>query len=189
MNKISGILFLIALLSICAFPQEKSKDDKSQEKPNFSGTWVIDKEKSYSSSEERKNVSHYTLVIAHSGEQIKIFRNYIIKNNKSSYTDILYTDKRKERNVDSTGMTMQGDIESKTSWKKQTIVRHFIYDTSQMPAYTISDEKYSLSKDGKILTITIEYSLILSYSTSSQDAVRQNGYSLPKRQLVFNKQE
>lgn len=191
MKKLSIILFLIAILGVFSFAQEIEKDKNSQEKPNFSGTWIIDKQKSFSRSDERNNIENYTITIAQSGDEIKISRVYTIKNDRSSYTEILYTDKRGEKNVDKTGMTNNGEIKSKTFWKKQSVVRRFQYDKSGfgMPAYIVSGEKYSLSDDGRVLTITTEYELGSQLSEQGRAAVQQNGYSIPKRQLVFNKQE
>lgn len=190
MNKIFNVLLIITLFSFCALAQKADKNKGIEDKPNFSGTWIIDKEKSYSKSADRKNVSDYTLIITHSGNELKVFRDYTVKTDKNSYTEILYTDKRKEKNVDKTGMTMQAEIKSETFWKKQAIVRRFLYDRSgnEMPPYIISGEKYSLSKDGKVLTITIEYELS-SNSYMASEALRQNGNTVPKRQLIFNKQE
>jgi hypothetical protein len=191
MNKFFTILFSITLFSLCIPAQEKSKDNKSEEKPNFSGTWLIDKEKSYPTSAERKSVGDYTVVIAHTGDELKISRKYTVKNIKGGYTETLYTDRREEKNVDNTGMTMEAEIKSETFWKKQTVVRRFLYDKTgrQMPAYIISGEIYSLSKDGKVLTITAEYELTSPFTEAGRAATERNGYIVPKRRLIFNKQE
>jgi hypothetical protein len=57
-----------------------------------------------------------------------------------------------------------------------------------MPPFVISNERYSLSKDGKVLTITAEYELS-SISQAGRAAMQQNDYFVPKRKLIFNKQE
>jgi hypothetical protein len=191
MKKLLTVLFLSFLLNLCVFAQEKAKDDAPQEKPNFSGTWILDEKKSFSRSEERENISDYELVITHSGEELKIVRSYISKNNKNYYSEILYTDKRKENNVDKAGITTRAEIKSETFWKKQTIVRRFLYNKTipGAPAYLLSNEKFSLSKDGKILTITTEFELGSLNSEMARAAMQQNGSSNLKRQLIFNKKD
>jgi hypothetical protein len=188
MVRLFGFFFLLMCLSFSVSAQEK-KENESQEKPNLSGTWVIDKEKSYPKSSERKKVDYYRLIISHSDEEIKIARDYSFNNQRSSFTEILFTDKRGEKNVDRTGMTNFPEIKSQTFWKKQTIVRRFLYSKSDVGTpYVISGEKYTLSDDGKTLTITTEYELG-SRSDLAQAAIHQNGFTIPKTQLVFIKQQ
>ncbi len=134
-------------------------------------------------------MNDYTLTISHSGEEIKIARNYSFNNQRSSFTEIFFTDKRGEKNVDKTGMTNFPEIKSKTFWKKQAVVRRFLYSKSDVGTpYVISSEKYTLSNNGKILTITIEFELG-SRSDLAQAAIQQNGFTAPKAQLVFIKQQ
>ena len=64
------------------------------------GTWILNEERSYSKSKDRENISDYKVIITHIGEEIKnTSRSYIEKNNKNSYSEILYTDKRGEKNL------------------------------------------------------------------------------------------
>ena len=172
-------------------PAQEEKDKKSPERPNFSGTWVIDKEKSYTNAETRRSVADYTIVIAHNGDEMKISRNYTIKNNKSSYTEIFYLDKRKEKNVDKTGITNEPEIKSETFWKKQTVVRRFLYSRSGggMPAYIPALEKYSLSKDGKVLTITTEFNLSSFGSDERRVSAPSDDGMNRQTRLIFNRQD
>jgi hypothetical protein len=189
MIKLSIFFLLIASFSFSIAAQEKKKENEASGKPNLSGTWIIDKEKSYSKSSERKKVDYYKLIISHSGEEIKIARNYSFNNQRSSFTEILFTDKRGERNLDKTGMTDFPEIKSATFWKKQSIVRRFLYNKRDTGTpYVVSSEKYALSDDGKTLTITTEYELG-SRSELTQSAIQQNGFTVPKTQLIFIKQQ
>jgi hypothetical protein len=192
MSKHLGILISIVLLSLAVTAQEKTVDDQAGKRPDFSGTWVLDEEKSYSKSEDRENMDKYQMIIKHSGEEIEIFRTYVFKNRNNRYTEILYTDKRGEKNLDTSGASSKSEISSKTTWKKQTIVRKYqavreIFGGS--PIYVLSKQIFKLSKDRLVLEITTEFVLNSVSNEIARATIRQNGFSAPKYKLIFNRQE
>ncbi len=146
-------LFLLLLVST-AWSQQKT----AGEQPNFTGTWLLDVKSLSKSAAEA--VSDYVLTIEHTGDEIRLRQQYKESGRAAGYSETIYTDERKEENVDTTGVTQWGDrvsfsIKSKSAWKKRIVVHKFIYDTRSVgTAYLIDKQTISLSADGKVLTIT-----------------------------------
>jgi len=130
MKRIIFIWGLIFLSLTTCFAQ------KTETKLNISGKWSFDEKSSrvlvFQTPEE------YTLDITQTDTEVKIESKIVRKGRIFTTETILYLDGRGEVN---------GKIESKTVLKGNAIIRKMISKLSG------PDEKYSLSKDGKKLTI------------------------------------
>jgi hypothetical protein len=148
------IIVMFAVSTIWA-----QKGDPKLDSPDLSGTWLLDTNSL--SSSQRKSVKDYVLTIEQVDSEVKITRRYTENGHSIAFSETLYTDKRKEENFDANG-TNSGfgkvTITSKSYWKKRSIIREFIYNKSDARiAYLLDRQVFSLSKDGRVLTITTEY--------------------------------
>lgn len=183
-KSLSVFVIMLFLCVSCILAQNKI----SQDKPDLSGTWILDKKES---PRYFKNVEDYTLEISHTGEQIKITKNY--KNNGATvnYTLILFTDKRGEKNVVPLG-DKPTEIESKTYWNKDELYRDYSYfqtfaSIRNNMYYRRNIEKYKLSEDGKKLTVIFENRSSTQVSGNENPRLRLNVPNPTK--LVFRKAE
>lgn len=148
---------IIALFAVSTIWAQKA--DPKPDNPNLSGTWLLDINSL--SSSQRKTIKDYVLTIEQVDSEVKINRRYTEKGQPMVSTETLYTDKRKEENFDTNGVNGgfgKLTITSKSYWKKRSIIREFIYNKSDARiAYLLDRQIFSLSIDGKVLTITTEY--------------------------------
>ena len=185
--KILIAFYVIVLLFSSGLAQ---RADPMPTHPNLSGTWMLDKKSL--PKRMRDQLSDYTLTIEHTGDLVKIDREYFDKGNKVKYTESLYTDKRKEENIDFSGVTFREGfgkvvITSKSYWKKRAIIREFIYSKSDIRvAYLMDRQRLELSADGNTLTITTEFQPNIQTTTTSGEAIPRPGdMSTVERKLVF----
>lgn len=148
MKKIITLTLAIFLLSFCALAQ----DDKTESRPDFSGTWIFDEKRS--SVENEGFYKNYTLIISHAEPEIKITRTAIFMGKNKSKDLILYTDKRGETNFPFFSEE-NPKVKSKTYWKKNTLVSEYRQNDSPFATGvgTGGSDKYSLSEDKKTLII------------------------------------
>ena len=151
MNKLYFAITLIGILSFVSFAQ-KSKVQMT-DKPDFTGTWENENKKSFS-------FENRMLIITHVNEELNISESFEYKKKPISNNLILYSDGRGERNfIFVPGVDSKVEIKSKTSWKKNKLIRKFSF-TLSVPGNTERNlydhettEKYSLSKDGNSLIV------------------------------------
>ncbi|MEZ5428929.1 MAG: hypothetical protein R2747_21970 [Pyrinomonadaceae bacterium] len=179
--KFLQISLTIMIFGLGVFAQTK------QEKPDFSGTWILNQETSSPDSKTLENYEDFRLVISHKDPEITIRKSYLYKNKPLSYEIILFTDKRKE--VNKTPLTPEqfSEIESQTFWRKKTLFRKYESPATGNTVRLIY-EKYSLSDDGKTLTISTENRIFRSGNNSGLGRSTSSSSFAPGRKLVFTKQ-
>lgn len=164
------LIILILLTAFCVVPVAAQETDKknNKEKPNLSGTWILDESKSrdlmkelFKKSEkpespDRKVVQKLT--IEHREPEIKLVETQTVevfdgsgkligREEKNLLNLIFYTDKRGEKNV----FDQNQSFESRTAWKGKEIFSAVTVDSKKN---IISSIKFALSKNGDELTIT-----------------------------------
>lgn len=180
MKKSLGIFTIVLLLSVsCLLAQDKI----NREKPDFSGTWALDKK---ASTNYVKHLEDYTLKISASGKKIQISRNYKSNGEPVNFTLTLFPDQTGEKNLIPFGTDKTEEIRSETYWKNDWLYRNFTfyaaYDRNNIFQTT---ERYKLSKDGEKLTI---YSQSHRYIQLSGDESADR-YPPLSTKLVFRKME
>jgi hypothetical protein len=127
------ILTLILLIFTTGLAQ------KTETKFNLSGDWILDKK---SSNPLFKMPDAYTLKIVQTETELTIDKTYVANGQTTISRTILYLDGRGEKN---------NDLETKTILRKNSLVRDRILREGDIKIG--QREKYTLSKDGKKLTI------------------------------------
>ncbi len=161
--KTLGLSLAGTILSVALFAQEK---------PNFSGTWTLDREKS-----EVGNVGGGgggrgpgmggNLTIQHAGEAITIQRKFNFQGEERTIEAKHTTDGKENINAG----FRDSSIKSKTSWEGTTLVTESKMETPNGTRET--KEVRSLSADGKTMTV---------------DTTVKGGFGEGTRKLVYNKQ-
>jgi hypothetical protein len=180
MNRITKINAF--LLLFCSFALAQNNTNA---KLDFNGTWVIDEEKSFSLKEMREGYKNYILEISDDGTIFKINKSRLFHGQPVNFKVILFTDERGESNTFSIG-NKSAEVKSKTGRKKGSVIRQYKYEIEGKNGKSkhSGNEKYTLSKDGKILTLTIAASSEIPIPPFSG---RVNARSLNK--LIFYKKD
>ena len=156
-----GVLLTVAALACTCFGQDK---------PNFSGTWKLNLGRSdFGPSRE---VFTQTDVIQQNGQTIKVTVAFETEKEKRQYTVTFVTDGNEievPKDAREQGATLQT---VSASWEGAVLVVHNRLTIQNEVITTVS--RYSLSADGKLLTIS-------QYANSTRG---KNGY---RRTLVFDK--
>jgi len=125
--------------------------------PDFSGTWVLDASKSDQMSMGRQGGGgtppNITLTIQQSGNELAITRTMEMGGNQRTSDQKFTLDGKENTN---TAMMGRGEMVSKSRWDGGTLV---IEGTQKISSprgemEIATKEAYSLSEDGKVLTIT-----------------------------------
>jgi hypothetical protein len=143
------------------------------QKPDFSGTWKLDKEKSDVGTEERggrfRGGMFDSIVIEHKDPELVIKRKMNRPSGEERTAESKYTTDGKENaNEGFRGMTTK----SKTHWEGDKLVTESTMETQRGTMET--KEVRSLSADGKTMTV---------------EMTTKGGPREGTRKLVFNKQE
>jgi hypothetical protein len=143
-----GLWMLLAVAAVAA-QNDKNKAEKDA-KPDFSGTWILDKTLSDSLDHD------LALIIVHREPEIKIISQRRSKGQEKTEEQVYRTDGKAERS--STGVNQ--DSEQRTLWWGKTLVRRSVNQTTfpgrgSRAVKVVTIEEWSLSKDGKTLTRTI----------------------------------
>ena len=166
--KLNRLMLSIASLLVClhvGWAQDQ--------RPDFSGTWKLDKEKSDVGAEERngrfRGGMFDSLVIEHKDPELIIKRKMNLPSGEERTTQSKYTtDGKDNTNEGFRGMTSK----SKTHWEGDKLVTE---STRETPRGTIeTKEVRSLSADGKTMTV---------------ESTTKGGPREGTRKLVYNKQE
>ena len=169
------ITLLCLAVSICA--AQNADNGAGKNKPNLSGTWVLDKSKS------AKLDYDLTLVIVHREPEIKINRMLKAGSEEQVEESLFYTDGRAEWD------SRKGywDNKSITRWSGAKLVRRSsgsnpLSDGRRNAPSIVTTEEWELSKDGKTLTRTV------SSSGRVMDAILMSGSQVSsKSKFVFNR--
>jgi hypothetical protein len=146
--------FFLILLSINLFFAAGSKSFSThQNKPDFSGTWVVDFPLSGVSEDYRKKLPYdeLTFIITHQEPELRITRK-LVKNKKERVQEVVYyTDGRGEKRVD-----LRNDkilIKSKTTWEGNKLVSKNpeVHSVGSDFYHSETTESFELSPDSKTL--------------------------------------
>lgn len=184
-NKLKNILALAAVVVFLSFGVAAQKKT-AEEKPDFSGKWILDEKASYFSLDQGKHYDEYVLEIRQDGDEINLKRTFLYQNKPISYETTIYADKRGELNSVPTTSGEEFEFKSKTRRKKNSIVREFIKDPRASRFGTVGlyrTERYSLSADGKTLTVETDNMLTSPLS----DAMTRPSRSFSQKH-VFRKE-
>ena len=124
--------------------------------PDFSGTWVLDASKSDQMGMGRRGGGippNITLTIKQSGNELSITREIEMGGNQRSSEAKFTLDGKENTN---SGMMGRGEMVSKSRWEGDNLVIEGTQKiSSQRGEMEIATKEiYSLSADGKVLTIT-----------------------------------
>ena len=122
----------------------------AQDKPNFSGTWVIDLTKSdFGPLPVPESMS---LVVTHKDPALKIVSKQKGEMGEVTNERNVTTDGKDSTNKLNTGMGDPQTIVSKTSWSGKTLVSTYNLDAQGTPVGV--KDTWELSPDAKVLTVT-----------------------------------
>ncbi|HEY8560955.1 MAG TPA: hypothetical protein VIL74_11330 [Pyrinomonadaceae bacterium] len=173
MNKILLTVLLTSFFALNIFAQ-KEKDHNVDE---FCGSWVLDEDRSFVDQEIKDNFEDYKLAIARNESELKLSQSYSFKGQTYDRAVNLWTDKKGEDNnytilniieLDNSRLFYKLEdvkLKSKSQFKNGKIMRQGSYkrDFDQYPY--IVEEIYSLSDDGKVLTILTQIRALTTEST------------------------
>lgn len=134
--------------------------------PNFSGTWVYDRTRSEARDSTKDYRAARELTVEHAGIEFKM--EIRSKSDQTvSEKNLFYTDGRGEKFLRSS-LGGQVESESRTVWERGDLVRQYSYQIDAFAAISAKRkgntsssnvrvaERYGLSADGSMLTISIE---------------------------------
>jgi hypothetical protein len=187
-KKVIISLLVLSFIVMCFGANGRSRDNK-QDKPNFSGTWKLDRTRgNYVSRASLKPEDDLMLVISHAEPEIKVIRKFIKGGQKQIQDLTYYSDCRGE-----VGYTFidRKKSKSKTEWEGAAIVSRFsvpLESTSREDTYVNVTESWVLSDDGKTLTQTQQFQ-ISKKSRSSLDSQlpRIPMPQITETQIFFNR--
>lgn len=148
MKTFKNIILLLCALFLLNNGMASAKD------ANYSGTWVLDKEKSTLSDRWSQALVSATLTITHKGDDLKIkSEQEYTQRDRSDEMELKIGGDQVERET----MGGRGNIKSKAMLskdKKNLIIVSDIKFSGNRGTFTMtSTDTYSLSKDGKMLTV------------------------------------
>jgi hypothetical protein len=150
---IIACLWASSCLAVSWAQNERNKPT-SQLRPNFSGTWVLDKSKSQISEYDLLSDMDLTLVISQKEPEIKIIRKYFLKGYEGWQELLYFSDQRGETNPS----IIEGEtIKSKTKWEGRKLVTRSSIRSMFTPGVMITYDRvdeWKLSNDGQTLTET-----------------------------------
>ena len=150
MRKVISLIILSVLLSLHIFAQ--TKNNKTEEKLNLDGTWVLEKFEG-SSYLSIKDFENYLLIISSAKNELKIKKSYVFRGEPAEIEVTLFTHNRGERNVVPWSAKKNIEESSKTRIKKNKAIREHSSKTEingKEQAFRGID-RYYLSKDGNKL--------------------------------------
>ncbi len=114
------------LLSLCLLAcaaAAPAADDKKRARPDFSGTWELDRSKSEFGlfGDRPLAKADATLVVTHREPELKIVRTLRLNGREETKEFTYYTDGRGESNPGSFG---SGVLDSKTRWEGERVTAH-----------------------------------------------------------------
>ena len=152
---------LTAFWTLCLLTPAAGDDRKGEGKPrpDFSGTWRLDRSKSDFGAFEDKPLAKAdsTLVVEHRDAELKIRRTLSLDGQEEVKEFAYYTDERGETNQATLGV---GEVRSKTKWDGDRVVSEArIRRKSLTGFYELNvTQRWQVSSDGKTLTNTTNIS-------------------------------
>lgn len=144
--KIYLAAILIFVFTVGAFAQSDKKNSGDAARPDFSGTWTIDRTKT------KKLDFDLKLIVVQKEPEMKVTKIYNFKGAKKIDEQTYYTDGR--RTPDETTDTNIVSIDA--AWSGNAYIRKRQISRVQGKAIVLTTtEKWELSKDGKTLTLTL----------------------------------
>jgi hypothetical protein len=138
----------VTLLCLCL-----SQRTPALAKPDFSGTWVLDKNRSFSNPAGLEQ----TLVVVHSGDQIKVDSKLVTTNGGEQTINESYTLDGKETEFTPPGTQPGVKGKRKASWLPEgrgvIIEDNITSDSPKGPVTTQVMRRWTLSADGSSLTV------------------------------------
>ncbi len=185
--------FQVLLISVCSAFVVYGQRAKSETKPNLSGMWALDRNRSKMS--RLPSGAEETIEITHAAPELKI-RRYLTVNGKMTEKELTYfTDGRGETNPatiwistnrDSTSSPAK-ETQSKTKWETGRIVTRATLRV-MIGIHAIEEDvvdEWVLSPDGKTLTRTTRFYLQRSATEpvmiTAQNADDKRVYTLVSR--------
>ncbi|HEY0544245.1 MAG TPA: hypothetical protein VGC91_02525 [Pyrinomonadaceae bacterium] len=151
-KKLLTVCCLLSLMTLCAAQEGKTKSE-GKAKPDFNGTWLIDKSKSDYGRAEGTPIANadITMTVALSEPEFHVTRKMTLNGNEHVGELVFYTDGRGETNHALLG---GGDLKTKTKWSGSKLVsKASISRRVREENFNIDiEEKWELSSDGKTLT-------------------------------------
>ncbi|HWS88101.1 MAG TPA: hypothetical protein VN282_14120 [Pyrinomonadaceae bacterium] len=152
-----ALLMALCLLAACA--AAAAGDDRKGPRPDFSGTWRIDRGKSDYGEWADKPLAKAdsTLVVEHRDPELKIRRTLSLNGQEEVKDFAYYTDGRGETNQATLGV---GEVRSKTRWDGDRVVSEAqLKRRGQGGTYELTvTQRWQVSSDGKTLTNTTSFS-------------------------------
>jgi hypothetical protein len=152
-RKITQLYFAITLVAFLSAVSVAQNKESAVRKPDLTGTWLIEKP----TVSAKKN---HVLVITQTGDEIVLHESLEYNGKPVSNRTILYADRRGERNpLLALNAEVETEVQSHTQWKKDKLIRECMFNSSFMigpnsySELTKQTERYSLSKDGNLLTV------------------------------------
>ncbi len=143
--KIKVLIGLLALLSVHGLAQTAVR-------PNFSGTWVLDKDRSYSNPAGLDQ----TLMVTHTGEQVKVEAKVVTTQGERLINET-YTLDGKQVEFNPPGAPPEVKGQRKAAWlpdgRGLLITDEVKRDTPNGPVPEQTIRKWLLSPDGGTLTV------------------------------------
>lgn len=122
-------------------------------KPDFSGTWVMDKNRSFSNPAGLEQ----TLIVVHTGDQIKLESKLVTTRGGEQTVNESYTLDGKETEFTPSGAQPGAKGKRKASWLPEgrgiVIEDNVTSDTPKGPVTSLVTRKWTLSADGSTLTV------------------------------------
>src|SRR5260370_2815998 len=143
-----SVVYLLIVLSVSTLlPPRSSSSAIHQNKPNLSGTWVLDMSLLECDCDKNDLVyDNLALDISYHEPELKITRKITKKKQERSQEVIYYTDGRGEKNPDIESITGKPFIKSKTKWEGNTLVsKRVSFDLSK------DTDIWELSPNGRTL--------------------------------------
>lgn len=177
MNLKATILLLLFAFACAAPCVAQGKKKEPPARPDFSGTWVFDAEKSHYNNPESR-LARETLAISHAEPEVRVKRMFTATGGEERTVELVYyTDGRGEKNAvvgHYDRVVLSGTAESETKWKGARLV---IRGRSRVKSFgdvreLRFTEKWELSADGRTFTQTTEYDVLWAAGGGPGDVQR-----------------
>jgi hypothetical protein len=144
---------LLCVTTLCVTAQDDKKKSVEKTRPDLSGAWVLDRQKSKFGPSFLRESGSVTLTVSHHEPEIRITRKLSLNGREQIHQLVYYSDGRGETNPHLVG---KGTLKTKTVWKGNKLVSKSTA-RSRTPQGDIEMdlfEKWELSSGGMGLTQT-----------------------------------
>lgn len=146
MRRVTGICLIVLSFALSV--------GAASTKPNFSGTWVMDKSRSFSNPPGLDQ----TLVVAHNGDRVKVEAKLVTAQGERMINEEYTLDGKEAEFTPPPGPGGQsGKGKRKASWLPNdrgiVVIDETTTETPNGPVTTLITRKWTLSSDGSTLTV------------------------------------